>query len=186
MQEVGIEVIELENNFTQITFKSKQITFNQNILYVKTSDLNENGDVMHSIKTSYMELPDGELVIDRTRESTVVTLENNVRAEHVFLRLYSNYRYEDVYKKDEDAFQKQILKILTNQDQSSLRINYTPFSENNVGMVTIYSINGRLIKTKSVDNSGDNEISIQDLDPGIYILSLQSSGKSINEKFIKL
>lgn len=186
MQKAGMQIVELGNNFTQITYKSKQITFNEDLLFVDVSDLNENGDVMHSIKTTYMQLPDGELVIERTRESTVAELENNISAKHVFLRLYSNYRYEDVYHKTEESVEAQILKVSSNSDQSKMFISYTPFSESNVSRVDIYNISGRLVKSKKIDNSGANELSIQDLDPGVYIINLQSSGKSLSEKFIKL
>jgi len=186
MQKAGMQIVELGNNFTQITFKSKQITYNEDLLYMEVSDLNEAGNVMHSIKSTYMQLPDGDLVIERTRESTVVELENNISAEHVFLRLYSNYRYEDVYYKTEESVEAQILKVSSNSDQSKMFISYTPFSESSVSRVDIYNISGRLVRSISVDNSGANELSIQDLDPGVYIINLQSSGKSLSEKFIKL
>jgi len=186
MENAGMQVEELASNFTQITFNSRQVTYNEDLLYVDVSDLNENGDVMHSVKTTYMQLPDGELVIERTRESSIVSLDNGVNAEHVFLRLFSNYRYEDIYYKSKNSVEKQILKVIANSDQSKISLNYTPFSESNVSKVTIYNINGRIVQSKNVDNSGSNEVSIQNLTPGVYIISIQSSGKSLNEKFIKL
>lgn len=185
MQNAGMEIEQLENDFIQITFKSKQVIYNPDLLYLERNDLNENGEVMHSIKTEFMQLPSGELVFERVRESTVESLKNNIRAEHVFVRLFSDYKLEDRSKKISVNNEKN-LSVISNIDQSKAILKYTPFSNGNSSLVTIYNTTGRVVKTIQVENSGINEVDINDLSKGVYIIHIQSGGKTVAEKFVKM
>lgn len=187
MGDVGMQIEELEDNFIKITFKSKQIIYNEELLYIEKNDLNENGDVMHSMKTEYMQMPSGEFVFSRIRESTIEDFDNNIKAEHVFLRLFSNYLYED--SRWEDAIpvrEVAELTLTTNVGQTTAILNYEPFSESKISTITIFSTSGRVVKAYQAENSGRNEIDINGLAPGVYIFRVESSGRSIGEKFIKL
>lgn len=186
MIEHGIQVVELEDNFIQITNQSVQMIFNEDLLYIEQNELNEEGKVMHSLKTSFMELPSGEIVFERIRESTVVMLKNNIEAEHVSLRLFSDYRYDNRFGEKPSLKKKEEVEITSNQDQSLAIIKYKPFGTSKSSEIYIYSTNGRLIKAFHVQNSGNAELDINDLAPGVYIIQIQSSGKRMAEKFIKL
>lgn len=186
MENAGMEIVELENNFIQITFKSKQVIYNPDLLYMEKNDLNENGDVMHSIKTEFMQLPSGELVFERVRESTVESLKNNIRAEHVFVRLFSDYKLEDRSIKKKSVQNDKHLSIISNVDQSKALLKYTPFSDGSSSTLTIYNTTGRVVKSIQIENSGINEVDINDLSKGVYIIHIQSGGKTVAEKFVKM
>ena len=131
-----------------------------------------------------MELPNGELVVSSNRESTVVELDNNIKAKHIINRIYSDYTYEDVNTDTDDEIQ--ILDVKTIANNSVLLFGYQIFTNNSDVHVSIYSISGRIVKKETIENSGQNQLSIQDLSPGVYIVSIQSAGKTRNGKFIKL
>jgi hypothetical protein len=187
MESVGMQIESLEDNFTKITFKSKQVIYNEELHYIEKNDLNEIGEIMHSMKTEYMQMLSGDFVISRVRESTVVELENEIRAEHVFLRLFSNYRYE--HGDFEDAIplrEAAQLTVTTNMGQTNAIIEYEPFGESRASTITIYNTSGRVVKAMQVENNGRNTINVNDLAPGVYIFRIESSGKSVSEKFIKM
>jgi len=186
MSEMGIQVVELEDNFIQVTNQSIQMIFNEELLYLEKNELNEAGEVMHSMKTSFMEMPSGELVIERIRESSIVMLKNNIKAEHVSLRLFSNYRYDNRYQDENQLKKQQELTIGINQSQSLAVVEYQPFGAEKTSTISIYSTNGRLINAFQIENNGVARLQINDLSPGVYIIQIQSSGKKITEKFVKL
>ena len=186
MENAGMEIMELENGFIQITFKSKQVIYNPDLLYLEKNDLNENGEVMHSIKTEFMQLPGGEIVFERVRESTVEDLKNNIKSEHVFVRLFSDYKLEDRSKKKNSAINEKHLSVISNVDQTKALLKYTPFSNGSSSTVTFYNTTGRVVKTIQVENSGLNEVDINDLSKGVYIIHIQSAGKTVAEKFVKM
>ncbi len=186
MKKRGMRVEELGNNFIQVSFNYQQIIFNEDLLSIEINDLNENGEIMHRLNRVFMQLPGGEIVCERIRESTIEILSNDVRAEHVFLRYFSNYRIENTYSKFPKASANQSLKVVLNSNQSSAKIEYEPFSKLNSTNITIYSIGGRAIKTIYTDHSGKTQMDITDLAPGVYIMRIQSSGKTLSEKFVKM
>jgi len=186
LEKMGANIEHMRSGFTKITFKGIQKIYNVQLLYNETKNLNEKGEVMHSIKINYMELPGGELVIERRRESTVVELDNNIKAKHINNRLYSNYSYQDATYTDNQFEDHQVLGIESISNNSFINIRYNIFSDNNNMHVIIYNISGRIVRTETAENSGLNQISIQDLTPGIYIINIKSDGKTLNGKFIKL
>jgi hypothetical protein len=186
MKEAGFEVVDLGDGFIQITNQSVQNIFNEEKLYIERNKLNQDGEVMYSLKTEFMRLPDGALVIQKIRESKVVTLNNNIRAEHVYLRLYSNYEFEDKNVIVSSETSKEELNIHLNSDHSQVVLDYEPLSKNVTSYYTIYSTNGRLMKAYSIENSGINQIDISDLIPGVYIIRVQNGDKTIAKKFIKM
>jgi hypothetical protein len=186
MIEAGIKVEYMNNGSTKITFGGSQSIYNEKLLYNETNDLNEKGELVHSIRIHYMELPGGELVIKRKRETTVVELDNNIKAEHVFDRLYSDYVYEDITNDAADEIGVQILDIKSITNNSQIIVGYNIFTNSNNVHIIIYSISGKIVRKETLENSGHNQISIQNLTPGIYIINIQSEGKTLNGKFIKL
>jgi len=187
MEEMGMQVEIMNNGLIKITYRGSQMIYNEKFLYNETNKLNEKGEVMHSIKINYMELPGGEMVIKRKREITVVELDNNIKATHVIDRFYSDYIYEDVtIIASADKNGGQILDIKTIANNSQIIVGYKIFTDNNSVHVTIYNISGKIVRKESVENSGQNQISIENLTPGIYIININSDGKTLNGKFIKL
>ena len=186
MKEAGFDVLDLGDGFIQITNQSVQNIFNEDKLYIERNKLNEDGEVMYSLKTEFMQLPSGAYVLQKVRESKIETLDNNVRAEHVFLRLYSDYQFEDRNAIAPVQMQNESFTIHLTNDQSLAILDYTPFSKNPVSSITIYSTTGRLVKAYSIENSGKNQINISDLSPGVYIIRIQNGNKTIAEKFIKM
>ena len=182
----GVEIEDLGNSFIQFSYNNHSVIFNEDQLYVELQDLNENGEVIHSIQRNYMQLPNGKIAIERIRESTKVTLQNEIEAEHVFLRIFSSYRYENVFSQADKKVSATSLNIILNSNQTSAKIKYTPFSKQNYSDMNIYNVSGRLMKSFKSDHSGSTELDISDLSPGVYILRLQSSEKTLSEKFIKL
>jgi hypothetical protein len=186
MKEAGFDVVDLGNGFIQITNQSIQNIFNEEKLYVERNMLNEEGEVMYSLKTEFMQLPNGAYVFQKIRESKIEILDNNVRAEHVFLRLFSDYEFEDRSPLAPVQMQNESMTIRFNSDQSLAILEYTPFSKKASSAFSIFTTTGRLVKSYSIENSGQNQINISDLSPGVYIIRIQNDDKTIAEKFIKM
>lgn len=186
MESMGFIVEELEGDYIKITISDHQLIYNEELLYLEQISLDPNGDVNHSLQVHFMQLPNGDLVHERVRESQIIDFENNVKAEHVFLKLFSNYRIENTYSKSQSLNTSLSLNVRTDVNQSKAILEYTPFSKESSSEISIYNISGRRVKMVHSDNSGNNEISINDLPPGIYILRIQVSGKVLSEKFVKL
>lgn len=186
MKDNGLEIIDLDEGFTLIKSQNGEMIYNEELLYLEENQLNEDGEIIRSRKVNFMQLPDGELVYQRIRESQSIELENEIIAEHVFLRLFSNYRYENIYSKNEDVKNDHKIALSLNSDQSSAIVNYEPFTQSETLNFTLYSMSGRIIQSFKSDNNGRNTMDTSDLPPGIYILLLESNGKTISEKFIKL
>ena len=96
------------------------------------------------------QLSGGEIVFERVRESTVEDLKNNIRSEHVFVRLFSDYKLEDRSKKKNSAINEKHLSVISNVDQTKALLKYTPFSNGSSSTVTIYNTTGRVVKTIQV------------------------------------
>jgi len=186
MKAAGYKIEYLAEGFIKITNQSVQIVFNDDLKYIERNQLSKDGEVMYSLKTEFMQLPNGELVFERIRESNTVFLDNNIRAEHVFLRLFSDYSYENTSRIETIEDKNNWMSIQTNNGQTTAIVKYKPFENDKTAVITIYTTNGRIIKSYAVENSGENQLNISELTQGIYIMRIQSEGKSIAEKFIKM
>ena len=186
LEKNGFEIMDFQNGFIQISFQNGQLTYNEELQFVEQIKKDDDGNVIHSLQSTYMKLPNGELVYERIRESYVEDFQNGIKAEHVFLRLYSNYRVESTYARKPIYGDSQVLKLKSNSDHSKITLEYEVFSTNSNVEIIIYNLNGSVVKRIHTDNSGLNEIDINDLDSGVYIIRLNTSGKTLNEKFIKL
>jgi hypothetical protein len=186
MKKAGLNVEELNNNFIEISFPYQDILYNENQLFVEISDKNEKGEIMHSTQRSYIQLANGEFVLERIRESRIEMFENDVKAEHVFLRIFTNYRYENSYAQFSGQEIDQSMKISLNADGSKAKVEYQPFSTKNRSELMIFNVSGHVLKSLHSDHSGTVQIDLSDLSPGVYIMRIQSDGRTLSEKFVKL
>ncbi len=75
------------------------------------------------------------------------------------------------------------LSIYPNPASENITINFTSTSKNT--SIKIYDATGRLVKNMENVKSGENTITLNELENGLYLLNLQEGNNSATKRFIK-
>ena len=180
---MGFEIEHLGNGFTEIKRGQRSVIFNADEKFVQENFFHSNGDPLRQMQKHYMQLPNGEMTLERSKEITHLRLSSGVPAQHIILKLFSDQYLEQVYNK-ETLKEEDRLKVVMNADQSLLKTGSEAFGQTMINAY-IYNMNGRLVKEEQLQNGGDTWMNINDLPSGIYILKVSAEGKNLSSKFVK-
>ena len=180
---MGFEIEDLGNGFIEIKRGQRSVIFNPDENFVQENLFHSNGDPLRQMQKHYMQLPNGEMTLERSKEITHLRLSSGVHAQHIILKLFSDQHLEQVYNR-ETLREEDRLKVIMNADQSLLKAGSEAFDQTLI-TAYIYNMNGRLVKEEQLQNGGDRWMNINDLPSGIYILKMSAEGKSLSSKFVK-
>lgn len=124
-----------------------------------------------------------------TGESKIEDLEVGTHVLEIIdgLGCINSNTFEIIMSGMEDLQDNALVKIYPNPTSAFLTLELDDINISD-SQVVIYDISGNEMKrlTKSEIRLGKNRIETSDLSPGFYLLSLNTEGKSINKKFLKI
>ena len=173
LREIGEDQYEIRNG-------NRKLIFDPIDHFIDEIQYDEEGEILHQLQRSYIELPNGEKYLEMSRERSDLLLSSGVRAQHIILKLYSDQYFESVYS-DQRVIQK--LKITT-INEGSIQVQHKEF-EGRPAEAYIFNSSGMLVHRQRMDSMGLSQVDIADLAPGIYILKVTSEGQALSSKFVK-
>ena len=180
----GFSVEYQQNGFIEIKRGQRSLIYKKSDGFIQENFFYEDGSPLREMKKHYMELPSGEKMLERSKETVYLELSSGVKAKHVKLKLYSDQSFENVYRRTEIK-ESEKLEVVTSTDQNKLRVLKHAFESKNTTAL-IFNMNGRLVLQERVNSNEISQLDISDLPSGVYILKVTAEGQSQTSKFVKL
>ncbi|MEZ4907816.1 MAG: T9SS type A sorting domain-containing protein [Saprospiraceae bacterium] len=153
-------------------------------------EIYEGGVLIYTIITKYVYYPEfGEDLRSEITEITPQNFENGDCYEDVVITEFTDYSFgcddEIEFHSTDSHISNFNFVIDPNPVKDELNVRFT--NSNSKKVVEIISIKGDILATYNIDmKNTSTKINVSNLESGLYILRVDSEGKTVSEKFIKL
>ncbi|SDS92816.1 T9SS type A sorting domain-containing protein [Winogradskyella sediminis] len=173
------QTINVYNAVAQVTSAATSGTYNEsNLTILDPSTDNVNLDAAYKPTTASNYIIDqGDNTYYDTAIFASLDLSGNDRFFNSTIDLGA-YEYNSTLGIDDVSLNTNAVKLYPNPVTDTLHIQSTAQIES----VTIYTINGQLVKQSQ---GIDNGINVSNLPAGLYLIQMQTATKTVNQKFLK-
>lgn len=192
IEDEGGEVIKDEAKL-EISMDGIRLQYKNNRMFLEQTFYGEDEDMLGKQQIVYEELPTGQSVLRHRKVTSYVNLPSGACAELVQKYVYSNYQFDD--RRDIEprstnmkAQSSTHFEISPNPISDVLFADYSGmFEESEQLGLSIYTLDGIMIKRLKVENSGPVKVPVEEMEGGVYLLKVSdNSGRTLVKKFVKL